>query len=244
MAIGKNAERIQGKEMLIENGTGYIRKQVPVSDFNANLISRQETLTVQGEALSGEGELTMHGEARKNILYLSTHVKQEDQGKVFDRLAVAEYANSDKVEVTNTPPVDREKPLEVKYSFSLGNKVSSFDNDLYIELDWHKSFQDLTMEDTRVSDYYFDRKVKQRTSKKLKVPAGYSVSHLPKGMSKKHNDFTFEITFRVVNNEVIYSNEITVKDGLIKKADFPEWNKCIKELKDIYNDQLVLTKSK
>jgi hypothetical protein len=244
IALGKNAERIQGKEMLIENGDGFIRKKVPVSDFSANLVSRSETITLTGGALSGKGELTMNGEAKKNILYFSTNVKQEDQKKVFDNLAVIDYSNTDKVEITNTPPVDREKPLEVQYSFSLANKVSQFGNDLYVDLDWNKTFQDMVIEDSRVSDYYFNRKVKLKTLKKLKLPTGYKVTHLPAGMSKKHSDFAIEVSFKQVGNEVVYTNEITVNQGLIRKQHFSEWNNYIKELKEVYNDQLVLTKAK
>ncbi|HEY3406120.1 MAG TPA: transglutaminase-like domain-containing protein [Ohtaekwangia sp.] len=243
IALGKNGERIQGKEMMVENGETYLLKKVPVSDYNSNLIWRKETLSLDGNSLSGEGELTMQGEALKNVFYLSTNVKQEDQGKVYDRLAVSDYTNSDKVKVTNTPPVDREKPLELKYTFSLSNKVSGFGDDLYVDMDWNKPFQNLIMEDTRVSDYYFNRKVKQKTSKKLTLPAQYKVSHLPKGISKKFPDFSIEVSYEVVGNTIVYNNEITVNNGLIRKQNFTEWNACIKELKEIYNDQLVLTKT-
>src|SRR5260221_301773 len=216
VALDKNAERIQGKEMLIENGEKFIRKKVPVSDPNSNLVTRKETLSLEGETLKGQGELTLNGEAKKNILYYSTNVKQEDQKKVFDNLAVAEYSNTDKVEITNAPPVDREKPLEVKYSFTLNNKVSKFDKDLYVDLDWNKSYQNLKMEEDRVSDYYFNRKVKLKTSKKFKLPSGYRVTHLPKGMSRKNPDFSFEVSYKQIGNEVVYDNEITVYRGIVK----------------------------
>ena len=244
VALGKNAERIQGKEMLVENGEEFIRKRVPASDPNSNLVTRKETLTLEGETIKGQGELTLNGEAKKNILYYSTNIKQEDQKKVFDNLAVSEYSNTDKVEITNAPPVDREKPLEVKYAFALSNKVSKFDKDLYVDIDWNKSYQNMKIEDDRVSDYYFNRKVKLKTSKKLKLPLGYKVTHLPKGMSKKNPDFSFELSYKLIGNEVVYENEITVSGGIVKKSSFSLWNDCIKELKENYDDQIVITKSK
>ncbi|MEJ7644927.1 MAG: transglutaminase domain-containing protein [Chryseolinea sp.] len=244
IALGKNAERIQGKEMLIENGKSFIREKVPVADFNANLISRNEILTLDGFILNGEGQLSMNGEAKKEILYLSTNVKQEDQKKVFDNLVVSKYSNTDKVRVTNTPPIDREKPLEVKYSFTLANKVALFDQDLYVGIDWNQPFREMKIEDTRESDYYFHRKVHLITVKKLTVPAGYKISHLPEGLSKKHDDFSFEVSFRQVGSELIYTNEIIVSHGIIRKNNFPEWNSYIKALNEVYDDQLVLTRSK
>jgi len=244
VALGKNAERIQGKEMLIENGDKFTRKKVPVSDPIANLVSRKEALSIEGDLIKGQGELALNGEAKKTVLYVSTNVKQEDQKKVFDNLAVSEYANSDKVEVTSTPSVDRDKPLEMKYSFSLANKISKFDRDLYIDLDWNKSFQNLIIEDDRFSDYYFNRKVKQKTSKKLKLPLGYKVTHLPKGMSRKNAEFAVEMSFKQIGTDLVYENEITVFRGIIPKQLFPTWNEWVKELKENYNDKIVLTKTK
>jgi hypothetical protein len=243
IALGKNAERIQGKEMLIENGDKFIRNKVPVSDFNANSVARNEVISLEGETLKGQGKLTLNGEAKKNILYYSTNVKKEDHSKIFDNLAVAEYSNTDKVEVINTPPVDREKPLEIDYSYALTNKVSKFGKDVYITMDWNKTYQDMEIDADRVSDYYFSRKVKMKVSKKLKIPTGYKVTYLPVRMSRKHPDFSFEVSYQQVGNDIVYANEITVPQGLVKKENFPIWNDYIKELKKMYDEQLVLTKT-
>jgi hypothetical protein len=242
IALGKNAERIQGKEMLIENGDNFIRTKVPISDASGNSVTRSESLTLEGELLKGEGELLLDGEAKKNILYFSTNTKQENKKKLFDNLAISDYTNSDKVQVINDPPIDREKPLEVKYSYSLSNKISQFDNDLYVDLDFNKTYQNMTIEDDRVSDYYFNRKVKLKTTKKFKLPVGYKVNSLPKGVSKKYPDFSFEVSYKQVGGDVLYNNEITVNNGIVRKNDFPVWNECIKALKETYNEQLVLTK--
>jgi transglutaminase-like putative cysteine protease len=242
IALGKNAERIQGKEMLIEDGESFIVKTVPDADAAGNLVVRTESIQLDADALKGEGQLVMNGEAKKSVLYYSANVKHEDQRKLFDNLAMPDYTNTDKVEVTDAPAIDREKPLNVQYKFALGNKISRFNNDIYINLDWAKSFHNLKLEDDRVTDYYFNRKFKTRTIKKFKLPAGYSVTHLPKNMNRVFNDFSFLITYKVVGNELHYENHITINNGIVKKQNFGMWNECIKELKEIYDDQVVITK--
>jgi transglutaminase-like putative cysteine protease len=244
IALGKHGERIQGKEMLIENGDQYIVKKVPVSNADQNLIVRNESITLEGDILKGQGQIVIHGEAMKNILYFSTNMKQDDRKKVFDNLVVADYTNVDKVEVTNTPPIDRDKAMEVKYTYGLSNKVTRFDNDLYVDIDWNKTYKNLKMEEDRESDYYFNRKINTKVVKKLKVPAGYKVTHLPPNLLKTHNDFSISVNFKQEGEDLLYTNEIIVKNGLIKKADFTAWNTAIKELNDVYNDQIVLTKKK
>lgn len=242
IALGKNAERIQGKEMLIEDGSNFIRNTVPVSNETNNIVDRTEVLVLDDKTLKGEGELLMNGESKKSVLYFSTNVRNEDQKKLFNYLAVAEYLNTDKVEVTQAPDIDRDMPLQMKYQFELGNKISTFNNDIYVDLDWNKTYQNLTIADDRITDYYFNRKVKTKTTKRFRVPTGYTVSHLPGSMNKVFDDFSFLITYRLVDNEVHYTNEITVREGIVKKDRFATWNDCIKQLKEIYSDQIVITK--
>ena len=244
IALGKHGERIQGKEMLIENGKEYVLSKVPVSDPASNLISRTETLSLEGDILKGKGELQLEGEAKTQILYYSNYVKAEDKRKILDNLVISDHANTDKIEVLNEPPADREKPLHLQYNYSLTNKVSRFGKDVYIDLEWAKAFGDLKLEDDRQSDYYFNRKVKQKTVKKLKVPVGYKVTHLPASLKKSHKEFTFDISFKQVGNEIHYSNEVTITDGLVRKANFKTWNEIIQQLKDVYSDQIVITQSK
>jgi transglutaminase-like putative cysteine protease len=242
ISLGKNADRIQGKEMLIEDGTNFIRRNVPVSNEIGNLIDRTEVVVLENGNLKGEGELLMNGESKKSVLYFSTNVKHEDQKRLFSYLAVSDYINTDKVEVVKAPDIDRDVPLHMNYKFELGNKVSSFNNDIYVDLDWNKTYQNLTMEEDRLTDFYFNRKVKTRTAKRFKVPAGYVVSHIPVSMSKVFDDFSFLISFKLIDNEIHYSNEITVHEGIVKKDRFTTWNECIKQLKEIYSDQVVITK--
>lgn len=244
IALGKHAERIQGKEMLIENGDSFTVKKVPVGNPDNNLISRSETLSLDGDMLKGQGEVNFNGESKTQILYISSLSKSEDKKKFLDNLAVTGFTNSDQVDLSSIPAVDRENPFTLKYSYALTNKISKFDNDIYIDLDWNKTFSELKIKEDRETDYYFNGKIKQRTHKKFRIPPGYKVSHLPKSITKTHQDFTLNVTFRQAGNEVIYTNEITVKEGIIRKGNFSVWNEYILELKDIYNDQIVITKGK
>lgn len=244
IALGRHAERIQGKEMLIENGNAFIVRKIPVTDFNSNLISRSETISLDGDILKGQGIVNFNGESKTQILYLSSHSKNEDKKILFDHLAVSGFTNADKIELKALPEIDRENPLELGYKYSLTNKITRFENDLYIDLDWEKHLNDHKIGEDRETDYYFNRKVRYKTQKKLIVPTGYKVTHLPKSMTRTHQDFTFKVNFKQNGNEVIYSNEITVTDGLVRKDKFEIWNEYILELKDIYNDQIVITKGK
>lgn len=161
---------------------------------------------------------------------------------MFDYLAVSEFSNTDVVKVTNSQGAERDGPLAVEYNYELSNKVSSFDSELYISLDWHKTYENLIFDEARLTDYYFGRKIANTITKVLKLPEGYKVSHLPKGVYKTHNDISIQIGFEQKGQEIIYKSEIEIASGKIAKSDFELWNGYVNELKEIYNDQIVLTK--
>ena len=242
IALGKHAERIQGKEMLIENGEEYLRKKVPVNDYKENLIFRTENLKIGNGKLYGKGNLKIDGESKKMILYFSNNSRVEDQQELFDFLSVSSYNNDDQVEVLKIPEAERDLPLEVEYNYQLNNKVTSFGNDLYIEYDWEKTYSKLVMEDDRFSDYYFGRKVYKKVKKVIEIPKDYKVSHLPGSVKKKYKDISINIDFKQEKNLIIYLSEVIIGSGSISKKDFTIWNDMIKKIKEAYNDQIVITK--
>ena len=243
IGLGQHGERIQGKEMMIESGDKFVIRKVPVENADQNLTLRKEEIHVDGEILRGKGYISIQGEARRDILYMSTNIRQHDQKRLFDYLAVSDYTSADEVHVVNTPQVDRDKPLMMEYSYGLESKVTTFEKDLYIEIDWNRKFENLKMDSSRISDYYFHRKIKDRVIKSLRIPAGYNVSHLPPNLKRTHNDFSFEIAYEQKGGILTFTNEVVVKKGVVRKQDFDTWNEFIKELKESQNDQIVLTKA-
>ncbi len=55
----------------------------------------------------------------------------------------------------------------------------------------------------------------------------------------------FEIKVSYINQpgKIIFRKEVNIKQALLKKKYFSEWNKAIEGLNEFYNNQLTLTKS-
>lgn len=242
MPFGSNAERIQGKQILVENGKDFILKTLSEENATDNQVTRIENLTLQEGALVGQGELSMQGEAKKSFLYANAAVKTEDLKRLFNELVMPNRLNTDKIQIINKPVTHRDSTFLVQYAYTINNKVSKFKEDWYINLDWIRQMFDLSIEDDRVTDYYFHRKLKSVTRKKFHLPEGYQVTHMPASMTRSHPDFSFEVKFNVQGNELVYENIITIPKGIIKKSSFKDWNASIKELKAVYNDPIILSK--
>ncbi len=242
IALGKVGERIQGQEMLIEDGDSYLRKTVPLLPAKENLIARTETISIKDNQLVGKGQVEFNGETKKSILYLSNNSKVEDKAQLFDFLSVSESGNEDLVNVNNTPETERDKPLIIDYNYSIRNKVSQFGNEVFIELDWEKPMSQTKIEEDRLSTYAFGRKILNKTTKHLTIPKGYKISHLPQELSYKNDNIDVEIHYRHKGNTIIYTNSITIAKGEISADEFDTWNTIIENLNSFYNDQIILKK--
>lgn len=242
IALGKVAERIQGQEMLIEDGNSYIRKTVPDCSTSENLIARTETINIKDNLLIGKGQVEFNGETKKSILYLSNNSKVEDKAQLFDFLSVSASGNEDLVNVNNTPETDRDKPLVIEYDYSIGNKIYQFDNELFIELDWEKPMSQTKIKKERLSSYDLGRKMLNKTIKHLTIPKGYKISHLPQKVSYKNDNIDVEVYYQHKGNTIIYTNSITIAKGEICTNEFETWNTIIESLNTFYNDQIILKK--
>jgi hypothetical protein len=124
----------------------------------------------------------------------------------------------------------------------LKNKVTSFDNEIYIDIDHYQDLKylDLTK---RKSDYAFSFKKDMETIVELDIPTGYKVKELPKNFQTSTEDFEVSIDFSVEGRKIIYHKNFKFKNAIISKQYFPQWNEALEAIKNSYQEQLILVKS-
>jgi hypothetical protein len=241
--LNEYAERIQGRPVMIENGEKYILSNVPVLKQERNLVEIEQNFQLEGEKLIGNSQATYNGEKKGNLLYYVHHTEKTSRQDLLNAVAGKDKnMNIKNLETINLD--DRDKPLIVKSELELANQVSIFDNETYIDLDWNKEFADYKIEKDRNFDYILNSKILNKTKIKLKLPKGYKVKYVPNTLNVNNANFVIKVGFEQKNEEIIYTKEISIPEGLIKKQDFEAWNKAIDALKKLYNDRVILEKIK
>jgi hypothetical protein len=240
--FGENAARIQDRSVMIEDGDKFIIDKVAVSQKKADADQRVMTATINGDNLVGKIQVNIIGEAKKNFLYAYNYTKSERRTDY-----VSDFISSGNKNVKTTgltlPSLDeRSGPLTLNCDLVFSGAVSSFNNEYYIDIDPSKSFKNWNIKDSRQSDIDFGERIYKKTSIELVIPEGYSVSHLPDKIDVMDPEFSFSVNYAQVGNKIIYTKEITIPEGIIKKKSFPRWNDAIKKLAKGYEDQLVLKK--
>lgn len=238
--LGKNAERIQDRQILIENGDSYILDVIPATDKKQDLELKEIKFSINNETLEGDYKTTLNGEAKKNFLYGYHYTKSEKK-----QTYIKDYLSDDHLKVSDIKIPDLEQrtgPLILKSNLSFENAANSFNNEIYLDIDPSKDFKNWELKEERQSDLDFGEKIYKREIVELEIPAGYTVSHLPEGLNIHEREFSFIISYTNDGKKISYQKELSIDQGIIQKTIFKKWNSAVKELSEAYENQIILKK--
>jgi len=240
--LGEYAERIQGRQVLIEDGEQFILKTVPVSKAEANKMVVSKKLKIEEETLAGKGTYRFEGESKANFLYKLNNIKQNHQEEAL-KYYINEEDKSYKVDNVESSTIDdRDGAMTVDYDLRWENAVSAYGDEIYIDLDFSKEFGKFKFSEKRTQDYLFSHKIHRQTIVELEIPEGYQTGFLPENLNKQHADFEFKVNFEVKDNTLRYFKEIILHKAEVNRASFDTWNEFIDALGKTYEQQIVLKK--
>jgi len=242
IALNDYAQRIQGKQVLIEDGKNFIIDKIPDFTADRNKMKKVTTLTYDSDALKGKTSVEFNGESKTMLQGIYASLRNDEKKDVLSGFL---RHGDDNVVVTNvkTPDFkDRQKPITVSYDVVANNQVTKAGKELYVIMDWDKDFGNLEFTDDRKNDYEFNYKYNYNIQTELLIPDGYKVDYLPRAMKKATQYYSFEGSYVNKGKSIVYNKTITVNKPILLKTEFTNWNAFVKEINNFYNDQVVLVK--
>ena len=241
-SYGTYASRIQGKQALIEDGDTFKLATVPESTADLNLESYDAVLEIEDDHLVGKVKRMYQGEQVSSFLYNFIGLPQSKRIEVLERVLTDGNDNA-KIENTTTfDYTDRDGNIEIEYDFRVNNAVSNFDDTYYLELDPVRYLGEFQMDDDRENSFFFSNTRKETKNFVLKIPEGYTVSSAPADLNVDNDHLLIDMKYLILEDQIVYTSNITIKKRLLPKEFFEVWNASIKQLKSFYNEQIVLTK--
>lgn len=237
------AERIQGRQVLIENGEQFSLSNIPLRTYEQNKQIEKRTLRIEGNNLVGVAGHQMTGESTESILTQAHSIKKENI-----REALQQYLTEGNrlYNISNLKTSDLHNwsiDLTMNYDVLHKDAVNNFGDELYVELDFRKEFEDSDIDTSkRKNDFWLNHKRQLVQETTLAIPAGYKVKSLPAAISVDNAKYIFKAAYAQKAGQIVYRKEITIKDTRISRSDFPQWNEDVKQLKQTYLEQITLTK--
>jgi Transglutaminase-like superfamily len=238
-AIGTNAERIQGKEIMIEDGAKYKLSKVPEELQQSYLQESNLTYEIKDQALIGIGNETIRGEFNKVLLNMVNDTKKEEVGKLL-KAVVAGSADVSNFTLGKYSDFNRDQSMSIAYNVNLKDHVYVNNSEMYIDMDFKDDYKDLKLEKDRKTPYKFNSRVFRKTHAELAMPKGFTLTHAPEAISIKNEYFSFNLGYSVKDNKVIYTKEIQILKNTLPIGEFQNWNKAIDTVNKFYQDQLII----
>ncbi|WP_276372664.1 transglutaminase domain-containing protein [Chryseolinea sp. H1M3-3] len=238
--FGQNAQRILDRPVMIEDGDKFIADKITETEKNRDIDSRKIKASIQGEDLRGKYVINLKGEAKKNFLYEYNYTKNDRKDEFMEDFISHGNKNVKTSNLKMPDLKERGGPLDLECDMLYTGAVSSFNNEYYIDIDPAKNFKDWIIADTRQSDIDFGERIYKKTSVELQIPTGFTVAHLPEQITVSEPEFSFNIQYKLAGNNIIYTKELKIPEGIINKNAFPRWNKAVKQLATAYENQIIL----
>jgi hypothetical protein len=243
--IGFNeyAERIAGRQVLVENGADYLLEHVPSASPEQNPEKEKRVIMIEKDVVKGTSEHIFKGEARSSILYQIQSTKKDNLQQSLINYLSENNQDYKIVNLKTTELLGVDSILKISYDIEYKNGVSSFGNEMYTEIDFRKEFDNFIIDTAkRKHDLMLSYKMNVDHETDITIPTGYSVTTLPADLKLHHSNIDINITYKQDGNKIIYRKQIKIPTVMLKKSDFNNWNDVIKQLTEKYKEQIVFTK--
>jgi hypothetical protein len=241
LGINDYAERIQGRQVLIENGDKYLLTRIPTATTAQNYDYETSKLSISDNDITGSITHLWKGEDKEEVLDGLNSIKKENTDEAMKRYL--SNNNNDYVikDLTMSNTTNPDKDITATYSVDIKNGVSVFSKEYYVDLDPKKEYINSAIKtDERKHDYWFGFKENLCKETELTLPANYKASGLPPDLNIVNDDYEFHIKYSSLPGKVIYKKNILIKNTHLATAKFAAWNKDIDQLSKAYNETITL----
>jgi hypothetical protein len=241
IGINEYAERIQGRQVLIENGDKYILAKIPVVDGAQNYDHETSKFTINGTSLSGTVSHLWKGEDKESVLSGINNIKKEKSNDAMVRY-LSNHNNDYEIEDLVLSSTDnRDIDLSAKYKVNFKNAVSVFSKAYYIDLDPEKELTGAAInKGERKHEYWFDYKTNISKDAELTIPANYKVAAIPAPLNIINQDYEFHVAYTALPGKLIYKKTLLIKNTHMAMSKFEKWNDDIEQLSKTYNETVTL----
>jgi hypothetical protein len=241
LGLNEYAERIQGRQVLMENGDKFVLTRVPVAAALQNYYLETSKLSITASALTGTVMHVWKGEDKEMMLNNINSTKKEKADQAMTRYLSNDNSNYiiNDLKLSNT--TDADKDLTATYNVENKNSLSVFSKNYYVDIDLKKELIDANIKTAeRKNDFWFFHRLNINKVTELTIPPGHTISAMPQNLDITNPDYEFHINYAVTGDKLSYKKSILIKNTHLVKAKFDQWNKDIEQLAKTYNESIII----
>ena len=241
--FGLPTSHIQGKEGMIMTDTDkYEIVKVPVVDAEINSRKDSILLSWKDRTLFGKGICSFEGLAKAYSKSVTQYMSEPKRTEYFENILKRGSNKCTLEKNIITGYNERDIPLKFNYVLNVPDYVQAVGNEIFINPHLTHTWEEKQIEEGRKTDIKYEYKWSEESVAVLPIPDGYELTNLPKNTNFTNPEFGFKFEYEQKNNQIIIRTKLILNTLLVKKADFPDWNKMILALNDARSEVISLKK--
>jgi len=238
-ALGDYADRIQGRQVLIENGDTFMIDSIPIMPLERNIEKKVERLKLDGSDLVGTVKDSYKGESKTRIRYGLDNTKSDRKATVVERM----LSNKDVNLKVQDPKYDnlnkRGEEIIFDYDLTINNHVLKKDNEVLINAEWDYHYRGMHLDSMRQRDVDLSYKVWVEKETNIELPKGMKAKFIPKAVVVDTEYYKVHLEYKVKGNQLVYIKRIQFPKGSIPVEEVKAWNKTQEALSEFYKAYVV-----
>ncbi|MBT8221475.1 MAG: transglutaminase domain-containing protein [Bacteroidia bacterium] len=227
-SLGEYAERIQDRQVLIENGSSYLLRSVPKRKIESNSEDTQIELEINETYLEGRITHTFSGECKSSILYHINNTPYDSHRNLILSHINANDKNIYIQDLEHSNAKNKEGDFSINIDAKISNQISTFESEKYFNLELFGNELSL-IDSNRESDLFIPFKSKKTKLIKLKIPEGYDLKHLPNDLQINSEFIQINTSYRLIERYIICHQKIIHPKAHIPLNAFNQYNKYVNQ---------------
>lgn len=234
---------IQDKEALL-----YIDKNkyklitVPTPSYSVNAMIDTTYISIEDRRIKGNAHTELRGFYN---IYMNERFKDVPEDKLVERMGglVKKGNNSFKLTDGSVKNVsEREKDLHLYFDFQVDNYVTSYQNEVYLNMVLEKEIAVLPELKDRKTPLEFEFLSHDSYTVAFPLSSLYKVKSIPKNVEYNSDIVNFSVNYVQQKDTIYMTLNFDVKKLLLHTDQFSQWNDFVKIMKKAISETVVLTK--
>lgn len=236
---------IQGKEALIGIDKNKFKiEKVPFVPAETNKYTDSVFIKINDKKIVGTGKMLLDGYPKIDFFNSLEYIKTDKDKNDFYKSVLEKGSNRCLIDsFLETNKFDYEKPFTVDYNFNIENFVSTYDNEIFVNMNLFEGIDNFKTPEDRKSGKDYQYKSDTKLTSVLEIPSGTTIDFVPKDFNYSQADFKCDITYKIVGTDkIIMTYNILQNFTSLNLEEQQNLNSIIAKVKKKQKDVVVLKK--
>jgi hypothetical protein len=239
--LGKNAYRIQGKNVLVEHGDAYKVEQVPAAKMEENQLLTKANLALKGNKISGHVTMTFDGEAKNFFHYVYNNIPATKRKDFITNLLELNGNNSEATNIKTSDFKNRDIPIVLEGDIEISNQVTLVENLCYTSIDFFPgTIVSFIPDEERQNPIDIDHVFVASDEVTLELPAKAKAQNLPPAFQSAFNANSMEASYTTSNNKIILKKKMQLSAPVIQNSEFAGWKAFLNKIKEFNRNNITI----